>query len=83
VIGVNVNRYDAKKLKKVMDKEKMTWRSFVDEGGIVAQWNLPAPRYSTSSTITASSVTSGWAAQPIISWEDSPTPRSSMRPLNS
>ncbi len=41
MIGVNVNGYDAKKLKEVMDKEKMTWRSFVDEGAIVGQWNLP------------------------------------------
>jgi hypothetical protein len=41
VIGVNVNGYDAKKLKEVMDKEKMTWRSFVDEGAIVGKWNLP------------------------------------------
>jgi hypothetical protein len=41
VIGVNVNGYDAKKLKEVMDKEKMTWRSFVDEGDIVGKWNLP------------------------------------------
>ena len=42
MIGVNVNGYDAKKLKEVMDKEKMTWRSFVDEGAIVGKWNLPS-----------------------------------------
>jgi hypothetical protein len=41
VIGVNVNGYDGKKLKEVMDKERMTWRSFVDEGAIVGKWNLP------------------------------------------
>jgi hypothetical protein len=41
VIGVNVNGYDAKKLKEVMDKEKLTWRSFVDDGSIVGTWSLP------------------------------------------
>jgi hypothetical protein len=41
VIGVNVNGYDSKKLKEVMDKEKLTWRSFVDRGAIVGKWNLP------------------------------------------
>ena len=41
MIGVNVNGYDARKLKEIMDKEKMTWRSFVDEGAIVGKWNLP------------------------------------------
>jgi hypothetical protein len=24
-----------------MDKEKLTWRSFVDQGDIVGTWNLP------------------------------------------
>ena len=41
MIGVNVNGYDSKKLKGVMDKEKMTWRSFADDGSIVGTWNLP------------------------------------------
>jgi hypothetical protein len=41
LIGVNVNGYDARKLKEVMAKEKMTWRSFVDQGAIIGQWNLP------------------------------------------
>lgn len=41
-----MNGYDAKKLKEVMDKEKLTWRSFVDQGAIVGQWNLPGtPTY--------------------------------------
>jgi hypothetical protein len=40
VVGVNVNGYDSKK-KAVMDKEKMTWRSFADDGSIVGTWNLP------------------------------------------
>ncbi len=41
MIGVNVNGYDAKKLKEVMVKEKLTWRSFADDGSIVGTWNLP------------------------------------------
>jgi hypothetical protein len=41
VIGVNVNGYDAKKLKEVMAKEKLTWRSFADDGSIVGTWSLP------------------------------------------
>ena len=44
LIGVNTNGYDAKKLKDVMDKEKLNWRSFADPGGfgsgIAHQWNL-------------------------------------------
>jgi hypothetical protein len=41
LIGVNVNGYDAKKLKAVMDKEKLSWRSFADDGAIIGTWNLP------------------------------------------
>ena len=41
MVGVNVNGYDSKKLKAVMDKEKMTWRSFADDGSIIGTWNLP------------------------------------------
>jgi hypothetical protein len=41
LIGVNVNGYDARKLKLVMDKHKLTWRSFADQGAIIDQWNLP------------------------------------------
>jgi hypothetical protein len=45
LIGVNVSGHDAKKLKKVMDKERLNWRSFADpgdlgQGGIAAKWNL-------------------------------------------
>ena len=46
LVGVNTNRYDAKKLKEVMDKEKLNWRSFADQGGkdalgpICTTWNL-------------------------------------------
>ena len=41
MIGVNVNGYDSRKLKQVMAKEELTWRSFADDGSIVATWNLP------------------------------------------
>jgi hypothetical protein len=46
LVGVNANGYDAKKLKKVMDEEKLNWRSFVDArgkggvGAISTKWNL-------------------------------------------
>ena len=46
VIGVNTNRYDPKKLKEVMDQEKLNWRSFADTsdgeglGVISSAWNL-------------------------------------------
>lgn len=33
IVGVNTNRYDVKKLKEVMDKEKLNWRSFADSAG--------------------------------------------------
>lgn len=47
LIGVNVNGYDPKELKKAMDKEQLPWRSFADpgaigQGAIVTQWNIPA-----------------------------------------
>jgi hypothetical protein len=47
LIGVNTNGYKADKLKTVMDKEKLNWRSFVDAqagkeglGQISSKWNL-------------------------------------------
>ena len=44
IVGVNTNGYNAEKLKAVMDKEKLNWRSFADAGGytsgIPAKWNL-------------------------------------------
>ncbi len=46
LIGINTNGYDAAKLKKVMDQEKLNWRSYADHGGkgglgpICTQWNL-------------------------------------------
>jgi hypothetical protein len=47
LLGVNTNGYDPKKLKDVMDKEKLNWRSFADvrgkdgnRGAISGKWNL-------------------------------------------
>jgi hypothetical protein len=45
LIGVNVGGHDARELKRVVDREKLTWRSFADVGGlgqgaIAARWNL-------------------------------------------
>jgi hypothetical protein len=40
LIGVNVATRDCKKLKAVMDREKLNWRSFADQGMILDRWNL-------------------------------------------
>jgi hypothetical protein len=47
LIGVHVGGSNAKQLKGVMEKEKITWRSFVDAGNagagpIATRWNLSA-----------------------------------------
>ena len=47
LIGVHVGGLNAKQLKKVVEKEKLTWRSFVDPGQagagpIATKWNLSA-----------------------------------------
>jgi hypothetical protein len=47
LIGVHVGGSNANQLKKVMQKEKITWRSFVDAGNagagpIATRWNLSA-----------------------------------------
>jgi hypothetical protein len=47
LIGVHVGGLDAKELKEVMAKQKITWRSFVDAGDagagpIATKWNLSA-----------------------------------------
>jgi hypothetical protein len=47
LIGVHVGGLNAKQLQKVVNKEKITWRSFVDEGNagagpIATKWNLSA-----------------------------------------
>lgn len=41
LLGINTNGYDAKKLKEVMDKEKLTWRSFADHSNTTCEtWNV-------------------------------------------
>jgi len=46
LIGININCYDPKKLKEVMDKEQLNFRSFTDTadgeglGVISSAWNL-------------------------------------------
>ena len=46
MIGYNQNGYAPKKLKEVMDKENLTWRTFADPGAISAKWNAgPATYY--------------------------------------
>lgn len=47
LIGVHVGGTNAKQLKMVIEKEKLTWRSFVDAGNagagpIATRWNLSA-----------------------------------------
>lgn len=47
LIGVHIGGLDTKQLKAVMEKEKITWRSFVDAGNagagpIATKWNLSA-----------------------------------------
>lgn len=37
---MNGNEFKAKRLKEVMEKEKLNWRSFVDRGDINAKWNV-------------------------------------------
>jgi hypothetical protein len=46
LIGINQNGYAPKKLKEVMDKEHLTWRTLADPGAISAKWNAgPATYY--------------------------------------
>jgi hypothetical protein len=47
LVGVHVGGLDAKQLKAVMEKNKITWRSFADAGQagagpIATKWNLSA-----------------------------------------
>ena len=39
LIGVNGNDYPPAKLKQVMDKEKLNWRSFTDRQAICPKWS--------------------------------------------
>jgi hypothetical protein len=40
LIGVNIVRHDPGKLKEVIEREKLTWRSFDDPGSIARTWNI-------------------------------------------
>jgi hypothetical protein len=40
LVGVNTNPKEPGKLKEVMDREHLPWRSFADNGDIVRRWNL-------------------------------------------
>jgi hypothetical protein len=40
-VGVNTNESDVKKVKAVLDKEKLNWRSFATGDTIPARWNNP------------------------------------------
>ena len=47
LLGIHIGGSNAKQLKGVMEKEKITWRSFVDAGTagagpIATRWNLSA-----------------------------------------
>ena len=43
---MNTNTSESKKLKAIMDKEELNWRSFVTGDAIDAQWNHPStPMY--------------------------------------
>jgi hypothetical protein len=37
-VHLNYDGEDAKQVKEVMDKETLSWRSFVDRGAIAAKW---------------------------------------------
>ena len=45
LIGVNINDSESKDLKERMTKEKMNWRSFVQQDAVNAQWNPSTPSY--------------------------------------
>jgi peroxiredoxin len=47
LVGIHIGGLEVKQLKEVMDKEKITWRSFVDKGQagagpIATKWSLSA-----------------------------------------
>ncbi len=42
MLGVNVFAHEPNKLKEVMAKEDLNWRTFDDDGTITKQWNSPA-----------------------------------------
>ena len=47
LLGIHIGGASAKQLKEIMEKEKVTWRSFVDAGNagagpIATKWNISA-----------------------------------------
>ncbi len=42
MLGVNIFAHEPGKLKEVIDKEPLNWRTFDDDGTITKQWNSPA-----------------------------------------
>ena len=44
MIGVNTNHSDPKKLKAIMDKEKLNWRS-MGSREVTIKWNAATPGY--------------------------------------
>jgi hypothetical protein len=40
LIGVNLLRHEPKQLKEVMEREKLNWRSFADQGALGAAWHV-------------------------------------------
>ena len=44
MIGVNVLDHEPKKLKEVMNKEQITWRS-ISSQAVTSQWNAATPTY--------------------------------------
>ncbi len=38
---MNTNTTEPEKLKEIMDKEKLNWRSFVTQNTVKAKWNDP------------------------------------------
>ena len=44
MIGVNVLGHEPKKLKEVMEKEQVTWRS-ISSQAVTSRWNAGTPTY--------------------------------------
>ena len=42
MLGVNILPHTPEELKEVMDANKLSWRSFADDGSIAERWNSPA-----------------------------------------
>jgi hypothetical protein len=42
LVGVSTNAHPPGKLKEVMEKEQLPWRSFDERSGIIARWSQPS-----------------------------------------